>query len=453
MSIKLRYSLKLISKDSTIHGIRYITNSRSNQLTRVFWTIAFVISIIGMAFYIRGVYYKWRISPDIAITASLKPIREIPFPAITICSPVIVKNKYANFLKAYYHIVNEKHKHAFDDEIIGDTKMVSAVIQACDPNLSSIFADMFNESVSDELISYLIKGGFTKNESLSLCDLNNSIKEDCNKMFNQIFTDFGLCYSYNMQGYNTIFKNNTLDGDFNMFFRHETRNFLKENTRRYDDNLEEIEWTLQDGYSSKNDSVYPMRITSENGVEFVFRHDKNETNNFCPRLRNSYYVIFHKPNEIPTRFHDYVYLSMGSQLLVSMKANHFKADDGLKYYLPEKRRCYFANERKLKYFNSYTKAHCDLECLTNFTLKSCGCVKFSMPRKPDTPVCNLKDSICYHKAIRRWPNHDESFDDLPVPCGCFPPCNNILYNVKMIDHGNIESLFNLVAFDIITNRN
>lgn len=39
------------------------------------------------------------------------------------------------------------------------------------------------------------------------------------------------------------------------------------------------------------------------------------------------------------------------------------------------------NEGTLKYFKEYTQRNCELECLTDHTLKKCGCVKFSMPSK------------------------------------------------------------------------
>lgn len=46
-----------------------------------------------------------------------------------------------------------------------------------------------------------------------------------------------------------------------------------------------------------------------------------------------------------------------------------------------RRQCFFNNERYLRFFKLYTQANCELECLTNHTLKECSCVKFSMPSK------------------------------------------------------------------------
>lgn len=46
-----------------------------------------------------------------------------------------------------------------------------------------------------------------------------------------------------------------------------------------------------------------------------------------------------------------------------------------------RRQCYFDEERHLKFFKVYSETNCELECIANYTLSICGCVKFSMPRK------------------------------------------------------------------------
>jgi hypothetical protein len=46
-----------------------------------------------------------------------------------------------------------------------------------------------------------------------------------------------------------------------------------------------------------------------------------------------------------------------------------------------RRQCYIAGERQLKFFKIYTKSNCELECLTNLTLRYCNCSAFFMPSK------------------------------------------------------------------------
>lgn len=112
MKFQLKFiPFKLFTSETSIHGIRHIGDKGTHKIMRIFWWLSFALSIIGLSYYAYGTYSKWTIEPDIGITASLKPIREIPFVAATICSPVSAKNEFANYQDLYTHIVYEGHNH------------------------------------------------------------------------------------------------------------------------------------------------------------------------------------------------------------------------------------------------------------------------------------------------------------------------------------------------------
>lgn len=96
---------------------------------------------------------------------------------------------------------------------------------------------------------------------------------------------------------------------------------------------------------------------------------------------------------------------------------------------PESRNCYYEDERKLKFFKMYAQSHCEFECLANYTLKKCGCVRFSMPRTNDTRVCGMEDISCYVEALRTWPPYEPEKES-EVPCGCLKDCNYLKYSTK-----------------------
>lgn len=117
---------------------------------------------------------------------------------------------------------------------------------------------------------------------------------------------------------------------------------------------------------------------------------------------------------------------------MTLSAKSFRTDKPSLRYSPLKRLSYARNERKLNFFKSYTKNHCDLESLSNFILTECDCVKFSMPRYKDTNICNLSKSFCYSDAISRWPYGDEKSKGQSVmPYDCFNPTEDIKYSVKL----------------------
>lgn len=43
------------------------------------------------------------------------------------------------------------------------------------------------------------------------------------------------------------------------------------------------------------------------------------------------------------------------------------------------RQCFFGDERQLKYFRTYTQRNCEMECVSDYITKKCGCTRFSMP--------------------------------------------------------------------------
>ena len=85
-------TIESFSKESSIHGIKFITDKSNNKFIRIFWTVSFLMSIAGFCFYANGVYLKWNQNPDIALKIKWKSVREIPFPAVTICLPLFAKS-------------------------------------------------------------------------------------------------------------------------------------------------------------------------------------------------------------------------------------------------------------------------------------------------------------------------------------------------------------------------
>uniref|UniRef100_A0A182SYF3 Pickpocket n=1 Tax=Anopheles maculatus TaxID=74869 RepID=A0A182SYF3_9DIPT len=110
--------------------------------------------------------------------------------------------------------------------------------------------------------------------------------------------------------------------------------------------------------------------------------------------------------------------------------------DGLRYYTPERRQCFFNHERHLKYFKVYTQQNCELECTTNYTLHRCGCVKFSMPRDDRTEVCGASKIQCYNDAEDELLEEDVKFivdksRDYRAKCNCLPACTSVQYDAEI----------------------
>lgn len=89
----------------------------------------------------------------------------------------------------------------------------------------------------------------------------------------------------------------------------------------------------------------------------------------------------HPSNEQPQLSRQFFYLPLQQTLLLTVDPFMMKTAASVRGHDLSERKCYLRDERQLRFYKQYTTHNCRVECLTNFTLAQCGCVKFSMPRQ------------------------------------------------------------------------
>lgn len=146
---------KSLLTESSIHGLRFMSDSTQSKLVRIFWALAFVTSIVGMSYYAKGIFYRWINQPDIGQLIRSHPIRNIPWPAVTICTPLIAKRDYVNYGKfTKIQMSNGSLDNEFSSE---EQKRLAAVLQACQIKESSLSNIKLEENPS-ESVKYLQEG-------------------------------------------------------------------------------------------------------------------------------------------------------------------------------------------------------------------------------------------------------------------------------------------------------
>lgn len=400
------------SKESTIHGLKFLSKRRNSKFSRIFWTLSLIFCLIGLLFYAKRLYIKLNILPDIAISVRHELSRHVPFPAITMCLPIFAKNSLANH--TYY--MNEYYKHG-KANLLNLSEMEKKILAVntirCSDNLNPILDCCKNANISNT-IELLDKSYPTINEAFSDCNLRLESK-GCDDMIKRILNDRGFCFTANLQSFDTIFKSEALSEDFKVFMN---------NSSEKDKNT--VHWTLDGGFKNVSSNfVTPFRLVKENDLTFIIYSKLEDIYNIC--YQKNIHIRIHKPNEIPTLFHQGFFQEHTHAQRVLITARVFKAHPSLRDYAPSARSCYFSDERQLKFFKVYTKYHCYMECLTEFMLHKCGCVAFYMPRNSTTRICNLMEKACVTKYIYQWPNH-EKFVEGTIPCLCYPTCNDIEYS-------------------------
>lgn len=153
-------------------------------------------------------------------------------------------------------------------------------------------------------------------------------------------------------------------------------------------------WSPDHGYVDEGYfERYPLR-TFGTGIHFSLLVDlrifKKDIDPLCGGGAIGIRVIFHSPIEFPQVTKQYLYTRLGKtvtfkvdpKLIVTM-------NDTLKLH-PQLKKCFSDSERKLRFYKHYTQYNCETECLANFTVTKCGCIRFSSPR---TLRFQLNDSL------------------------------------------------------------
>jgi hypothetical protein len=226
--------------------------------------------------------------------------------------------------------------------------------------------------------------------------------------FNRILTFQGFCASFNLMNSDEIFTDK-----IHKDFYHKSRN-------------SDLEWDLSNGYANTS-SDYPYRMSSGKYKTFdaVLLQDQGNVDKDCSSFRRGYEVYWHLPNEMLTQWHSSVNINnINKDNQIYLRTKSFKMSSELQKYNVNYRQCYFDGEKILKYFKIYTENNCKFECLSNFTLSKHGCVRYYMPRDSSTPICTTK--VLDNVIISEIEFEDASDTN---HCDCYPPCNNIQYEL------------------------
>lgn len=405
-----------------------------SNFVRSIWILIYLLSFFCLGFYIYEIFRRFKFEPVITEQIGQTLQHEIPFPAFTICSPFFARNKTQN-LRGFL-------KNPTQNLTVDEQNQMAANLQACAPHLGSKIAQSCPLADTSKIIEILRSRHSTPNDTFKFCTIGNSFT-DCNKILNYVLTDYGFCFTFNLEGFPTLFNTDVISDDFKCYERKTIAQDChfdqqKEYNMLINETTQPIEWTLEEGYKYKDRNTFPMRARLWDDFRLVISYIALDYDNLCPDVGNFYSIFLHMPNEILTPFHAPQYANKMKVNVLESKL--YKTDKKLKIYPPSKRGCYFDGEKSLKFFKSYTKSHCEFECMANYTLNTCNCTKFSMPRENSTPICGLNQSSCYIKASKEWSQSST--------CNCLHSCTYIEYSVKNQKSGTSKKRILSVFYNI-----
>lgn len=225
---------------------------------------------------------------------------------------------------------------------------------------------------------------------------------------------------------------------------------LHEDFEIFNHSKSSVNWTLDGGYSTDYLDSYPWSIISHqfDGLRLILKITDVDMDSVCRGSNQGFRIYWNMPGEVPNALSRFLFIPIEQDVTISMTPSRTEAAKNLIKYSSRIRHCFLNKERSLEYFKTYTKSNCEVECLINFTLSACGCVKFSMLRDSDTKICNATKLNCVLDAEREWLSlsTDASAD---AQCNCLPACTEISYDAQLRQTNfDFERMFKSYNYDL-----
>ncbi|KAM7342301.1 pickpocket protein 28-like [Cochliomyia hominivorax] len=430
------------SKSTSVHGIRYIFEMHRPFYEKLYWIVLMLISFYFAVSLMWDTYLKWLDSPVIlGFDETLVPVHKIPFPTITICPEIKMDTTTFDFTNVSRQIWSEIEETKKFENLVNlseeELQRFAATLQICESEVIDRFAPHLPKDIQVNVARSLVDMSLTPNTTLPFCKWNGRFYF-CHKIFKSVITDEGVCYQFNGLNAKDIYRdpnfisyNDNNNIDYNNYFDEDLPPF----------NNITGNWSLDDGYVGQGFNAYPQRSILSSARNGLFAFLMGFEHNFdytCRSFKQGYKVFLNSPESVPLTTGNYILIPHEEEVLVSIIPQYVISTDNLHDFGPEKRQCYFNDERYLRFFKSYSQSNCQTECLANYTISKCGCAKFWMPKPLDTPICSLTDVDCYSHAademnliISNQTKQKLLDPNVKIMCDCMPSCNSLDYNFEI----------------------
>lgn len=404
------------AKNSTLHGLRYITEKGLKTVEKLFWIITFVVSACFCSYLIFNVYHKWKTSPVIVtVSERLVSVGEVPFPSVTICPQIKCRASKYNFSRE----IDDLNNRTLYNETSENLTRFADIAIVC--KYDEDYQRHKREYTDASIIEHIDDVAPILSNTLIICNWGDS-NATCNDLFKKVYTAEGVCFNMNGLSADDLFRD-TVQSDY-----------------KYSESNETISrWSLEDGYLSSHPGLnyFPKR-GSENSaspdLEVVLRSNSEDYDVLCNGLNSGYKIYIQHPADFP-QSSMYYYAALNNQVSsLAVSFNYLQSSNSLESYDTEVRQCYFPKNRQLRYFKVYTAKNCRAECLSNYTFETCDCVGYYMPHDNSSQICAEGKLECMRAAHQRMAGTELhlELEKSPEGCRCLPACNTVEYDAEIL---------------------
>jgi Amiloride-sensitive sodium channel len=192
--------------------------------------------------------------------------------------------------------------------------------------------------------------------------------------------------------------------------------------------------TFKSSNKLKIHQSYPIYINSSQNPELLIKIQRQtipQSYQICRKIS----ILAHSHDFLPTFSDrdDFHSIDYGLEVEVEVVPEIVRSDRNLRNLNADARKCYFDNEKTLKFFKIYSQKNCEIECFTNYTVDRCGCVALDQPYDYASGIklCSFKyfgdDNCCERVRIEMLVEKSFSTE---VNCSCYQTCDSVSYHTK-----------------------
>ncbi|XP_032777886.2 pickpocket protein 28 [Daphnia magna] len=386
---KARYRIsgrffKHFSNNSSIPGLKLITQDGVSWFERIMWLLVCLVGILFSSFFCWKMWLKYESSPVFTSLDSPRfPLNDNPFPAVTVCSVNKVSDKRLRLALSDPRYNNVSYS-TIHKTLRYMTKLDRAIKHEHDLEQLSDFYK--SENITAIELFELLKKTAPNCRDFVLDCIWQGVPDKCNDYLSIRPTDDGICCTFNGAYYSD----------------------------------EEL------GIQSKNHE--PLQIDGNGyrmGLTLVL--DANVNDSSVTNGKYDGFKILVQPGEhFPDVADRGFVLSPGTETFVGLKGiSSIITNEAVYTVSPHRRRCVVDGEIRLEYVVRYSQSSCIAECTSRKMQELCHCRPYFFRADPSMPLCDLGKYSCIseiYEELRRNGIHT---------CGCLPQCNDQWYEPEI----------------------
>ncbi|XP_046452024.1 sodium channel protein Nach-like [Daphnia pulex] len=379
---KTRYRIsgrffKHFSNNSSIHGLKFITQDGVSWFERIMWIFVCLCGILFTSFFCWKIWLKYENSSVFTSLESPRfPLNDNPFPAVTICSVNKISEKRLRFA-----LLDPRYKNVSFATIQRTlrymTKLDRATKKEHDLGVLSRFYKSENITATD--LFDLLKRTAPHCRDFVMDCIWQGIPDKCNDYLSYRPTDDGMCCTFNGAYYND----------------------------------------QQLGIQSRN--YQPLQIDGNGyrmGLSLVLDANVNDYSVTNGKF-DGFKVLVHDGEQFPDISDRGFALGVGTETFAGLKGISTVISNQAVSTVPHKKRgCVVDGEVQLNYFTRYSQSACVAECTTRKMQKLCNCRPYFFRAEESVPLCDVENYSCISEV------YEEIRRNGINTCGCLPQCND-----------------------------